>query len=231
MKTLSLDSAHKYILQTLDELKNLDNDIMLVDVEGLDTQKLVDGYIIEAVLKAHSDAPSYLIDGVLGEVEPAEPIEGYEYDYSVGITDDLVANITMLEESARLVSLQASDSNVVVVDHAAEESPIGRMQNNEYIRGTYDDPRLIVKKVWENDKKPEYKYYCVTSKDTTFTLEYFPYPEISTGVDGFKYVYIADKLEYAVLNLLVGMVLDSLSLHDKANLYKAKYQEYLQTAR
>lgn len=216
MIPLSLDNAHKYVLQTLDELKNLEDDTMLVEGEELDTRKLAEGYIIEAVLRAHKDAPSYLVDGVTG-------VTGT--DYSVTITDN-VATIAMLQKSARLASLKASDSHVVVTDHAAEESTIGRMQNNPYVRGTYDDPRLIVKKVWANDYKPEYLYYSVKDNTATFTLEYVPYPEIKDGK-----VSISEKLEYAVLNLLVAMVLDALSLTDKANLYRTKYQEYLQTAR
>lgn len=216
MIQLSLDNAHKYVLQTLDELKNLEDDTMLVEGEELDTRKLTEGYIIEAVLRAHKDAPSYLVDGVTG-------VAGT--DYSVTITDN-VAKIVMLQKSARLASLKASDSHVVVTDHAAEESTIGRMQNNPYVRGTYDDPRLIVKKVWADNYKPEYLYYSVKDNTATFTLEYVPYPEIKDGK-----VSISEKLEYAVLNLLVAMVLDALSLTDKANLYRTKYQEYLQTAR
>lgn len=216
MQTLSLDKAHLYVVQALDELKSLEGSTML-GTDELDTKKLVDGYIVEAVLKSHKDAPSYLLDG---KTETAFPPT---------IQDDLSVKIVMTQDSARLVSFKASDSPAVVTDYAPEESPIGRMQNNKYVRGTYDDPRLIVKKVWTADKKPEYVYYSVKEKTETgptFTLEYIPYPEIKNGS-----VEISDKMEYAVLNLLVSMVLDALSLHDKATLYRNKYQEYLQTAR
>jgi hypothetical protein len=217
MQTLSLDKAHLYVVQALDELKSLEGSTML-GTDELDTKKLVDGYIVEAALKSHKDAPSYLLDG-----------ETQESDYKAEIQTDLSVKVTMQTESARLVSFKASDSPVVVTDYAPEESPIGRMQNNKYVRGTYDDPRLIVKKVWTADKKPEYVYYSVKEKTETgptFTLEHIPYPQIVNGS-----VEISDKMEYAVLNLLVSMVLDALSLHDKATLYRNKYQEYLQTAR
>jgi hypothetical protein len=216
MQTLSLDKAHLYVVQALDELKSLEGSTML-GTDELDTKKLVDGYIVEAVLKSHKDAPSYLLDG---KTEAA---------FTATIQEDLSVKIVMTQTSARLVSFKASDSPTVVTDYAPEESPIGRMQNNKYVRGTYDDPRLIVKKVWAAGKKPEYVYYSVKEKTETgptFTLEYIPYPEIVNGS-----VEISDKMEYAVLNLLVSMVLDALSLHDKATLYRNKYQEYLQTAR
>lgn len=216
MQELSLVNAHQYVLQALDELKSQEPEAaMLGESDNIDTKKLSDGYILEAVLKAHKDAPSYLLDGV---VNPTH--------FEAEISDDLSAEITMLQESARLVSIKASDSPYVITDYATEESPIGRMQKNKHVRGVYDDPRLIVKKVWAKDHKPEYLYYSVKDKEATFTLEYIPYPQ---EVDG--NVKISDKMEYPVLNLLVAMVLDALSLHDKANLYRNKYQEYLQTAR
>jgi hypothetical protein len=217
MQKLSLDHAHKYVLQALDEIRNLEDDVMLGESDDLDTRKMTSGYIIEAVLKSHKDAPSQLLDGV-----------SEESDFEVDIKEDQSVEITMLEESARLVSLKASDSPYVVVDYATEESPIGRMQKNQYVRGEFDDPRLIVKKNWKSDRKPEYIYYSLspTRENKSFALEYIPYPVVEDDA-----VLISDKMEYAVLSLLVSMVLDSLSLHDKATLYKNKYQEYLLLAR
>lgn len=230
MITLSLDKAHTYVLQVLDELKNADELPMIVESEGLDTYKLTEGYIEEAAFKAHKEAPSLLVDGVKGAQEPVKEEEkqaDVDYDYRISFDNDgHIATIVMLRETARLASIKASDSTVVIVDYASEESPIGRMQNNEYVRGTYDDPRLIVKKVWSDNRKPEFLYYSTISDAATFDLEYIPWINIENGG-----ITISDKLEYAVLNLLASMVLDALSLHEKAALYKAKYQEYLQISR
>ena len=231
MIPLSLDYAHKYLLQAIDELKNLEPGTMLGEREDLDTYKLVEGYIVEAAIKAHKDAPAYLIAGKVGKEKPRKDediVEGETYDYEVSFVsnDTEVAEIKMLQKSARLASIIASDSLVVVVNPIPEDQPIARMQNNMWIRGTYDDPRLIVKKVWSNENKPEYLYYSVTSPSTTFSLEYIPYPEI---VD--NQIAISEKVEYAVLNLMVAMILDALSLSEKANIYKAKYMEYLQISR
>ncbi len=230
MITLSLDKAHTYILQVLDELKNAADMPMIVEVDNLDTLELTTGYIEEAAFKAHKEAPSLLVDGVTGTQEPVKEEEkqaNADYDYRISFDNDgHIATIVMLRETARLASIKASDSTVVIVDYASEESPIGRMQNNEYVRGTYDDPRLIVKKVWSDNRKPEFLYYSTISNATTFDLEYIPWIKIENGG-----ITISDKLEYAVLNLLASMVLDALSLHEKAALYKAKYQEYLQISR
>ena len=222
MQKLSLISAHEYVLQVLDEIKNSDDFSMLEGAEGLDTMKLTEGFIIEAVIKAHKDAPSLLLDGKVAEGKTEAEAEGKIFSAEV---KERVADIKMLKETVRLVSIKASDSPFVVADYASEESPIGRMQNNKYVRGTYDDPRLIVKKIWGNERMPEFYYYSTKDDTATFTVEYIPYPTYPSEVE------ISDKLKYAVLSLLVSMVLDALSLHDKAALYKAKYQEYLQTAR
>lgn len=230
MISLSLDKAHSYILQVLDELKNAEDVAMLAEVDNLDTRKMAEAFLIEAMLKAHKDAPSYLLDGVVGEEKPRTWQEGTpapndeDYDYAVTF-NGTTAKIVMLKKSARLASIKASDSPVVVADYASEDSPIGRMQNDKYVRGTYDDPRLIIKKNWTNTRQPEYQYYSVKDNTATFALEYIPYPESTSDLQ------ISDKLEYAVLNLLASMVLDALSLSDKAAIYKNKYVEYLQTAR
>lgn len=225
MLTLGIDKAHTYILQVLDELKGLEG---MLETDELDTMKLVKGFIAEAIVKAHKDAPAYLIDGSEAKQKPydeKEISENETYDFRVTVADG-VANIVMLQESARLASLKASDSPVVVSDYATEDSPIGRMQNNRYVRGTWDDPRLIIKRNWEDTRKPEYLYYSVKGDKPTFTLEYVPYPQEASAS-----FYVADKLEYAVLNLLASMVLNALSYADKAAIYLAKYQEYLQASR
>ena len=228
MISLSLDRAHSYILQVLDELKNTEDMAMLAETEELDTRKMAEGFIIEAVLKAHNDAPANMIDGKLGIEEPRKEEEirdDVTYDYKVSIEDN-VAEIVFLQKSARLANIKASDSYVVVTDAIWEDQPIARMQNNKFVRGTYDDPRLIVKQGWENNFKPEYMYYSVKSPSATFRIEYYPYPELVADS-----VLIADRLEYAVLNLLASMVLDALALSDKAAIYKNKYVEYLQLAK
>lgn len=216
MFTISLNKAHSYILHVLDELQNASDTAFLTEGGELDTLKLTSGFLTEAVLKAHKDAPSHLLDGVIG-------VLGTDYDVEI---NDGVAKIVMLKTSARLASFKSSDSPVVISDCVAEDSPIGRAQNNKYVRGTYDDPRLIIKRAWQGERKPEYLYYSILDPNATFTLEYIPFPE----EDSDEYE-VAEKLEYAVLNLLASMVLDALTLSEKANIYRAKYQEYLQTSR
>lgn len=226
MLSIGIDKFHNYVLQALDELKNLEPENMVGEDE-LDTLKLVKGFIVEAIVKAHKDAPSYLIDGVKGEQKPAKPEANKDYDFEVSFdSEGKVATIKMLMECVRLASIKASDSNYVVSDYAVEDSPIGRMQLDKYVRGTYDDPRLIIKKSLAESRTPLFDYYTTKDNTATFTLEYVPYPVEES--DTFE---ISEKVEYAVMSLLTAMVLDALSYHDKATLYKNKYQEYLQTAK
>lgn len=226
MLSIGIDKFHNYVLQALDELKNLEPENMVGEDE-LDTLKLVKGFIVEAIVKAHKDAPSFLVDGIEGTQKPAEPVANTIYDFEVSFdAEGKVATIKMLTECVRLASIKASDSNYIVSDYAVEDSPIGRMQLDKYVRGTYDDPRLIIKKSLVDSRTPQFDYYTTQDNNATFTLEYVPYP-----VEESETFEISEKVEYAVMNLLTAMVLDALSYHDKATLYKNKYQEYLQTAK
>lgn len=215
MIQISPTYAHDYILQVLDELENSENDSMLSEAEGIDTLKLTEGYLAEAVIKAHKDAPSLVVDGVVGKED-----EDYEVEWS-----EKVADLKMLKDTIKVVSVKV-DGSPVVTEYFPEDSAIGRMQDNQYVRGTYDDPKLIVKKVWEHDRKPEFYYYSAKESKPTMNVEYIPYPDSSLST-----VSISDKLEYAVLNLVASMVLDALSLHDKATIYKNKYTEYISASR
>lgn len=220
MTRLLLDSVHEYLLGVLDELGTTKYAPMMGEEEVGDanTYQLVEQFIDEAIIKSHQEAPAHLLDGQLAE-------QGN--DYSVTITDNVayILFYSDMPRMVRLVSLKASDSPYVVTDYASEDSSIGRMQHNPYVRGTYDDPRLIAKARWEEDGVPEFYYYSVKDANATFEIEYIPYP--IPGDDRL----IAGRMEYAVLNLVVSMILDSLSEHEKAVIYKNKYQEYLQTAK
>jgi putative alpha-1,2-mannosidase len=123
-----------------------------------------------------------------------------------------------------------------VSDLFPEDSAVGRMQLNEYTRGTYDDPRAILMKRWEGDYLPIIKYYSLKeayiepespkpddSAKPFVDLEYVPYPSIDETI-----VMICPRLEYAVLNEIAAMVLESLNEHEKASLYRAKSKEYLE---
>lgn len=209
MFQLSIISATAFVRTALDELTTVEETGMLVDADAVNLQRLVVNSIVEAVVKTHQGALSVLIDGnigVLGE------------DYTAELDDNGVITITMLQDTLRVASVQAADSPVVLTDIVPEDSAEGRKQLNRYVRGVSDDPRVVLQKRWSEPYRPIMKYYSTEeAKCPGIRLEYVPYPMIVESV-----VNICPQLEYAVLNELVAMILDSVNQHEKAALYRAK---------
>lgn len=208
MKQLEVSTACQFVQAVLDELTNTGEAVDLA-ADTTDIEKLVEGAIVEAVITTHAGAPAVLVDGVVGE-------DGADYDSSLG--EDGVVTVTMMTDALRIVSVQAGDSDEVVVDILPEGSPEARKQLCKYTRGVYDDPAVVMCKRREEDYKPILKYYS-TEADTcpAMTVEYVPYPVLDEGS-----VKVCPKLEYAVLNLVAAMVLDALNESQKATIYKAK---------
>ena len=224
MYQLSINSATSFVRTALDELTTVEEIGMLVDADAVNLQRLVINSICEAVVKTHMGASPSMISGIVATVSKAkeeeanpeaeeDPVFSTELDTTSG-----VVTITMLKDTLRVVSVQAEDSPVVVCNIYPEHSAEGRKQLNKYVRGVSDDPRVVMQKRWSDTYKPILKYY--STEQTTcpeITLEYIPYPVLQDAM-----VDVSPQLEYAVLNELVAMVLDSVKEHDKAALYRAK---------
>lgn len=215
MYQLSIISAASFVRTALDELETVEEIGLLVDADAVNLQRLVVNSIVEAVVKTHQGAASVLVDGnigVLGE------------DYTAELEDNGVIVITMLQDTLRVASVQAGDSPVVLTDIVPENSAEGRKQQNKYVRGVPDDPRLVLQKRWSEPYRPVMKYYS-TEEDTCpdIILEYIPYPILNEAV-----IDICPQLEYAVLNELTAMILDSVNQHEKAALYRAKAQAIME---
>lgn len=215
MYQLSIISAASFVRTALDELETVEEIGLLVDADAVNLQRLVVNSIVEAVVKTHQGAASVLVDGNIGVLDE---------DYTAELEDNGVIVITMLQDTLRVASVQAGDSPVVLTDVVPENSAEGRKQQNKYVRGVPDDPRLVLQKRWSEPYRPVMKYYS-TEEDTCpdITLEYIPYPILNEAV-----IDICPQLEYAVLNELTAMILDSVNQHEKAALYRAKAQAIME---
>lgn len=215
MYQLSIISAASFVRTALDELETVEEIGLLVDADAVNLQRLVVNSIVEAVVKTHQGAASVLVDGNIGVLDE---------DYTAELEDNGVIVITMLQDTLRVASVQAGDSPVVLTDVVLENSAEGRKQQNKYVRGVPDDPRLVLQKRWSEPYRPVMKYYS-TEEDTCpdITLEYIPYPILNEAV-----IDICPQLEYAVLNELTAMILDSVNQHEKAALYRAKAQAIME---
>lgn len=215
MYSLTVKGAFAYVRRAIDELTTAEEIGHLVDPDAIDLHRLVEGAMVEAVVKAYSLAPSHILEG-----ETA--VKGTDYGLEL---KDGVVTISMLTPTARVVSVQCKDSEVILSDLIPENSAEGRKQLNKYIRGTYDDPRLVLLKNWNGDNMPRMRYYTTTKelKDLDFTIEFLPYPVLEEGV-----VKLASRLEYVVLNLIVASVLDSYKEFDVADRFRNKAKEYME---
>lgn len=216
MYPLTVKSAFSYVRKAIDELTSVEDIGMLIKPDSLDLHRLVEGFIVEAAVKVYSLTPTLSLEG-------KDAIQGE--DYTLELSDGVVT-ITMLVPTSRVLSVKSNDSNYVVSDLIPENSAEGRKQLNQYVRGTYDDPRLILLKKWNGDHKPRMNYYTTTKtrlEDVGLEIEYLPYPELVEGV-----VEIAPRVEYAVLNEIVAMVLDSYKEIELAERFRAKSKIYME---
>lgn len=215
MYSLTVKGAFAYVRRAIDELTSAEEIGHLVEPDAIDLHRLVEGAMVEAVVKAYSLAPGLTLEG-----EAA--VKGKDYELEL---KDGVVTISMLTPTARVVSVQCKDSEVILSDLIPENSAEGRKQLNKYIRGTYDDPRLVLLKQWNGDNMPRMRYYTTTKelKDLDFTIEFLPYPVLEEGV-----VKIASRLEYVVLNFIVALVLDSFKEFEAAERFRVKAKEYME---
>lgn len=220
MYQLTVMAAHAYARRALDELVSVEDTNMLTSnltsADPVSLRKLVEGFMVEAVLKTYASAPAIILDGAWGQ-------EGEDYTLEL---NNGVVTISMETPVYRILSVKCSDSDYVLGDMIPENSAEGRKQLNAYIRGTYDDPRLVLLERWNGDNKPRMKYYSTTETDVKkvgFEIEFLPYPELVESV-----VEIAPRTEYAVLNQIVALVLDSFREPDLADRFRAKAKEHLE---
>lgn len=216
MYPLTVKAAYAYVRKAIDELTSTEDIGMLIEPDSVDLHRLVEGYLVEAVIKTHSLASTLALEG-----DNARQDEDYSIELEGG-----VVTISMLTPVLKVLSVKCSDSEYILSDLIPENSAEGRKQLNKYVRGTFDDPRLVLLKKVNGDHMPIMKYYTTTKTDVeevSFDIEFIPYPSLDEGV-----VMIAPRMEYAVLNQVVAMVLDSYKESDWAERFRAKSKEYME---
>ncbi len=153
MYILSIADAVTAVRKNLDE-QGLNESVMYGD-ENSDNGSLdsiISKTLPEAINDIHRIAPVYLLEG--------EDITSFK---ECGF-DSGVLFFTFDADCLRLAAFQADDSAIVVTDVIPEASAEGRKQLNQYIRGTYDNPRLV--QIQGVANSPSFRYY--TLKDDTY---------------------------------------------------------------
>lgn len=218
MFPLTVKGALAYVRKAIDELTSVEDIGMLVSPDAVNLHRLVEGCMVEAVLKTYAQAPAESMEGVMAEEES---------DYKLIGLKDGVVTISFETPIARMLSLRCVDSEIIVSDLVPENSAEARKQLNKYVRGTFDDPRVVLQKVWNGDNMPILKYYTTTKEgldEVSFDIEVLPYPALVEGV-----VQIAARMEFPVLNNIVALVLDSYAQTELADRFRAKAKEYMES--
>lgn len=218
MFPLTVKGALAYVRKAIDELTSVEDIGMLVSPDAVNLHRLVEGCMVEAVLKTYAQAPAESMEGVMAEEES---------DYKLIGLKDGVVTISFETPIARMLSLRCVDSEIIVSDLIPENSAEARKQLNKYVRGTFDDPRVVLQKVWNGDNMPILKYYTTTKEgldEVSFDIEVLPYPALVEGV-----VQIAARMEFPVLNNIVALVLDSYAQTELADRFRAKAKEYMES--
>ncbi len=178
MYNLSLSQAILLVRKNFDEQPQNDSDMTFVeDKDNTEFEELLAKVLPEAINEIHQSAPIEMLDG---EVLDADDLD------SVSISGN-VLSFWLDEDFLRLVAFQAADSDYVITEVYPESSAVGRMQNNPYSRGTYDNPVLVRKQV--PGKRPHFSYYSLLSSYATpaeaiktFSfIERYSYSKSNTG--------------------------------------------------
>ena len=153
MYTLSIADAVAAVRKNLDE-QGLNESVMYGD-ENADNDSLdsiIAKTLPEAVNDIHAAAPAYLLEG--REIT----------DFKTCGYDDRVLFFTFDADCLRIAAFQAADSGIVLTEAIPEASAEGRKQLNKWIRGTYDNPRLV--QIQGETYLPSFRYYSL--KDETY---------------------------------------------------------------
>lgn len=222
MFSLNVATALQYVRRALDELTSVEEIGMIASPDSLDLETMVEGAMVEAAVRVHENASVLYLDGQRGWDGEQFYVEGDDE----GVAVILKATVPMV----RVVSIKASDSDYTITEFLPEDSAEARKQKNKYTRGTYDDPRAVLNKVNNqedsgSDHTPCITYYSMREEGELpeFIYEYVPYPEINETE-----MEICPRLEYAVLNEITAMVLESLGEMEKAKMHRERYAHYMQ---
>lgn len=213
MISLSAEDAIALVRKNLDEIPVNESDMAITsgDINSDDEQidEIIKKTLPEAINFVHANSPSNLLDGELVDLEAELSSCKISGDVLEFITDFVVL---------RLIAFQTTDSEQIVMDPVSEYSPEGRMQLNQYSRGTFDRPRLVVLQGKSGNNNTAFKYYSLKKSYSDSEIAELEKGEVSlikkfecirnydilNAVSSYK---VASEVVDKVINQLTGMVL------------------------
>ena len=216
---LSADTALEFVKKSIDEFTSIAEGSMMTSSDSPALEKMVDEAMEEAVVRVHENADPRYLDGV------TETVTGTAYTPVGGTAQSTILQVSLTTDVIRVLSIQNDSSPILVTEFIPEGSAEARKQENEHIRGTYDDPRVVQRrKSGAGGYKPEFIYYSISDPgNKNFTVEYIPYPDAAD--DEYS---ICPRLKSAVLNEVTAIVLEGLGEVERAQIHRARYAQYMQ---
>lgn len=201
---MRLSDAISFVRARMDEIAFEQGDMIPVAQDDRNLDNTIGQLLPEAVRVVVLAAPAHLL-------EP-EDIKTLTDVY--GSVEIVFSDVFL-----RLVYAKASDSTVYLSSAVPFNSPQGRMQDNEYVKGTPDAPVLVQlpKRTYET----RFKYYSVGQEHGTLEMAYIKTPVLTDGE-----VFCPGLLEDAVYNELTAMVLEVYN-DQRSQLFHQKVTTYL----
>lgn len=144
MVTITKEDAVKAVRKNLDEQGINLSGMFDETTDNVDLDSIITKTIPEAIDAVHRSAP-------------VSSLEGVETSFVEESVNNGVLIFRTEKPVLRFVGVKAADSNVVISDAVPEVSPEGRKQLNKYVRGTYDNPVLVL----QDGTRNRFKYYTV----------------------------------------------------------------------
>lgn len=204
MEKLTVSDAITSVRRAIDEIQINDAGFDgLTDTDSSDLDDIIEGNLVQAVRHVHSQCAARHLYR-----------QAMQLDVSSGCTvtgtgHDIVE--IRIPSLLRLVNVRMKDSEYGVSDIFEANSPMAMMQNDRYVRGTYERPALV----WCHSSGDDavIRYYSLSESaegkqvtDVVDEVLYMPEPAIE-GADADAHVMIAGQLRNAVLNHLAGLTL------------------------
>lgn len=206
MKVLSQEYAINLVRKNLDEQEFNSSSMLNGDVDNSSLNMLITKTLPTAINEVHQLAPVQLLEG--------ENV--LQWVNNCAITDE-VFSFSLECKFLRLVIFQATDSPYIITTPVREDSPEGLMQLNEFTRGSYDSPILVLSQ--GDVDTPRFKYYSIKNTNSDPQKVIKRLDVILKAEDNHGTYNVSSNLLEAIISQLTGMVLSIYNEFDKAKYF------------
>ncbi len=182
------------------------------DVDTLSLNDIIHSKILEAVIRVHTDAPTYLLE------------EGHHFGDAIFWNDLESGWVLLPDDFMRLIVFEMSDWESAVYTAISTSDPKYKLQRQRIkaLRGTAQKPICAIV------NRPEGKalefYSCRSQGAYVSKATYIPYPNI----DNYGGIDICERCYTAVINCTASLVSGTYGDTPKAEYFSSLYQSMLQ---